>query len=254
MHRIIGGKDFWLAALRHDGAALRFATESADGAAPVPSCPGWTLETLVGHVGRVYSWMRSHVDRGVTEPPERLVDHRVEVPPWPAAAQWWAERYELLLATLEHLDPALPAWNWAPQSKTAGFWFRRAAQETAIHRWDAEAATGTPVPTEAKLAADGVTEVLDTWLPAGRWLAPGPHEGVVRLTATDIASEWYVRLRGGGIALLDTDTLLDSEEHPTTATAAGTASDLHLALWGRIPMGTLATTGDTALLTALRPG
>nr|BFE67524.1 hypothetical protein GCM10020092_008250 [Actinoplanes digitatis] len=39
------------------------------------------------------------------------------------------------------------------------------AHEISVHRWDAEAAAGRATPIETKLAADGVNEVLDTWLP-----------------------------------------------------------------------------------------
>ncbi|GGK29749.1 hypothetical protein GCM10010124_23090 [Pilimelia terevasa] len=255
MHRVIGGRDFWLGALRQEGAAFDGAVAQARADAPVPSCPGWTVESLTAHLGGAYSWIRGHVDRGVIAAPEPVAAHAVEIPPWPRTAQWCAERHDLLLATLEHLDPGMPAWNWAPQTKTAAFWFRRAAHEAAVHRWDAQAAVGTPTPIEAKLAADGVTEVLDTWLPAGRRFAPQPRTGVVRLSATDLETEWYVRLRDENVALLDTDTLLDDDEaHHETAHAVGTASDLQLALWGRIPFDALARAGDPALLTALRTG
>ena len=44
--------------------------------------------------------------------------------------------------TLEALDPESPAWNWAPQAKKAGFWHRRMAHETSVHRWDTQMALG----------------------------------------------------------------------------------------------------------------
>lgn len=253
MHRVVGGKDFWIGALRTDGPAFQAALAEAGPGVEVPSCPGWTVERLAAHLGTVYSWMRGHVDRGAVTPPEPLAEHRVDPPAWPRLLEWWEERFDLLVATLEHTAPTLPAWNWAPQTKTAAFWFRRAAHETALHRWDAQSALGAHTPLEAKLAADGVTEVLDTWLPAGRRHAPGDREGVVHLVATDIETEWYVRLRGTGVALLDTDTLLDSDDHGARSHAAGTASDLQLALWGRIPFDTLTVSGDRRLLPGLRP-
>ena len=37
-----------------------------------------------------------------------------------------------------------------------GFVIRRMAQETAIHRWDAESAAGTVTPVESTLASDGI--------------------------------------------------------------------------------------------------
>ena len=122
------------------------------------------------------------------------------------------------MALFDGLDPEAPAWNLAPQPKKAGFWPRRMAHETAVHRWDAQLAIAAGEPIEAKLAADGVSEVLDTWLPAGRRHLPGQWHGVVQLTARRTpAQEWYLRLRGEGVALLDTATILDHDDHRARA-------------------------------------
>jgi hypothetical protein len=107
---------------------------------------------------------------------------------------------------------------------------------------------------ETKLAADGVNEVLDSWLPAGKRSGPTDLHGVVHLVATDASYEWFVRLRGTGVALLDTGTILDSDDHNPRAEATGAASDLLLTLWGRRPLELLATTGDPRLVDALRTG
>ena len=56
----------------------------------------------------------------------------------------------------------------------------------------------------------------------------------MQLLASDAGQDWYVRLRGEGVALLDTDTLLDTDEPHARVHAAGTASDLMLALYGRV--------------------
>ena len=48
---------------------------------------------------------------------------------------------EHLASTLAAADPAAPVWTWARQ-KDAGFVIRHQAQETAVHRWDAEHAAG----------------------------------------------------------------------------------------------------------------
>jgi hypothetical protein len=155
----------------------------------------------------------------------------------------------------------MPAWNWAPQSKRVSFWQRRMAHETAVHRWDAQMATGQAEPIETKLAADGVAEVLDTWLPAGRRLFPPSGDsagllptGMVALHATDIEHVWHVRLRGEGIALLDTETILDHDDPPARAVAAGSSSDLMLALYGRVGLDVLDISGDESLLMSMRVG
>ena len=78
---------------------------------------------------------------------------------------------------------------------------------------------------------------------------------MVALSATDLQQTWYVRLRpGGGIALLDTDTILDDDEHHERAVAQGTASDLQLALWGRVGFDLLMLSGEQSLFDCLRVG
>lgn len=256
MSRSYGNKEFWLSALRADGSAFRRAAGAPGAlAAVVPSCPGWTVEDLVRHLGTVYRWVRSHASRGVTSPAEPRTEPGDDVPTGPAALAWWDDEHAALLGMLDTLDPEMPAWNWAPQPKKTAFWHRRMAHETAVHRWDAQMAIGLAEPIETKLAVDGVAEVLDTWLPGGRRRGPLGRLGVTELAATDIAESWFVRLRGErGIALLDTDTLLGTDDPPARVLVQGTASDLVLALYGRVPFEVLDVTGDATLLECLRVG
>ncbi|MEV6344481.1 maleylpyruvate isomerase family mycothiol-dependent enzyme [Actinoplanes sp. NPDC051851] len=254
MNRLHATKDFWLAALRADGPALWDAVSETGPDTPVASCPEWTTADLAGHVTAMLGWVRASVTRGTTE-------HPAERPADPEPAGEWTETLDHLrreltgtIETLEALDPDIPAWNWAPQPKRAGFWHRRMAHEISVHRWDTENAAGRATPIETKLAADGVSEILDTWLPAGRRLGPTDLHGVVHLVGTDAAHEWFVRLRGPGIALLDTGTILDTDDHHARAKATGTASDLQLALMGRKRFDQLALTGDPRLVQSLRTG
>jgi uncharacterized protein (TIGR03083 family) len=252
MNRLHATKDFWLAALRADGPALHAAAVEAGPDVPVPSCPGWTMADLVEHVEAVLHWVRAHTPRGVTERPAPY--EKPARPAWPEALDTLHREITGTIETLDAVDPELPAWNWAPQAKKAVFWPRRMAHEVSVHRWDAQLAIGRAEPIETKLAADGVNEVLDSWLPAGRRTGPTDLHGVVHLIATDASYEWFVRLRGEGVALLDTGTILDTDDHHPRAGATGTASDLLLTLWGRHPAGTLEITGDPRLLAALRTG
>lgn len=252
MSRLHGSKEFWIGALRTEGPAFHAAISETAPDTPVLSCPGWTVADLTHHLGSVYAWVRSVLERGGTEAPPRR-EQPTGLPTGTAGAQWWRDEFDQLVARLDALDPEAPMWNWAPQPKKAGFWPRRMAHETVVHRWDAQMAAAAGEPIEPKLAVDGVSEVLDTWLPAGRRLRPGQQwHGMVRLVAADAGQEWFLRLRGEGVALLDTDTILDDDQHPALAYATGTASDLLLALWGRIGFDVLDVSGDAALLDGLR--
>src|SRR5262249_22634492 len=159
-----GNKEFWLAALRAEGPAFRHAVMGTEPDAPVPSCPEWTVAELTGHLTLLYVWVNSHVGRGVvTPPPDPQPDGA-----WAATLDEFDAAFADLLTRFDALDPEMPAWNPAPQAKKVAYWQRRIAHDTAIHRWDAQmAALGLTEPLEAKLAADIVSEVLDTMLPAG---------------------------------------------------------------------------------------
>ena len=243
--------DVALAALRSEAAAFRAAASQAEPDAPVPSCPGWTVRDLIGHTGAGFGWIAGHVRRGVTSEPEP----RIPVIPDHVDLSWWDGQLAAMIGVLQAVDPDLPAWNWAPRPKTASFWHRLEAHEVAMHRWDAQFAVVSAEPIEMQQAVDGVSEVLDTWLPAGARRGPTDVAGKVALYAVDADEQWHLRLRpGGGFALLDTDTLLDSDDGHERAVAQGTASDLMLALWDRVDVDVLDITGDQRLLEALRTG
>jgi uncharacterized protein (TIGR03083 family) len=249
MNRLHATKDFWLAALREDGPALQDAVQEAGPDADVPSCPGWRVADLVEHLTVLLHWVRESVARGVTtKPDDRVTPPR---PAWPDALDGLRRELTGTIETLDALEPEFPAWTWPAQAKKAGFWQRRMAHEISVHRWDAELAAGRPMPIETKLAADGVSEVLDTWLPAGRRKGSTEMHGVVHLSASDAGYAWFVRLRGAGVALLDTGTIFDDDHHPR-AEATGPVSDLLLTLMGRLEPRGLHITGDPRLITALQ--
>lgn len=178
---------------------------------PVEHCGDWTLYDLADHVGNQNMWVVKAVTEGHG-------DHTGTPPPRePAALEaWFAGTAARLLETLD-TDPATPAWTFiAPH--TVGFWQRRRALETLIHRWDAQCALGTPEPLDAALAADGVAEVIDTMLP--RMIARGRTAGPARavtLTGSDAGASWVL---GPG---------------EPVAEIRGPVADLLLSLWGRLP-------------------
>jgi len=145
--------------LRGDFALLRAAAEASDAKAAVPSCPGWTATDLVRHVVEVYLHKVECIRLGRFPqpwPPEQQ-------DPDPFAAL--DEAFAALEAQFAAHDPADHAATWHEPDQTVGFWIRRMAQETVIHRIDAELTAGravTPVP--ADLALDGIDELLQLFL------------------------------------------------------------------------------------------
>ena len=126
--RVHATKDFWLAALRADGPALRAAVGEIDPGTPVPSCPDWTISDLTRHVGSVVGYVGDVAANRRTDNPGPR-----QAPPtfgnWPETLDWFDRTWQQTLTRLDGLDPEQPAWNWAPQAKRAAFWHRRLAHE-----------------------------------------------------------------------------------------------------------------------------
>ncbi len=65
-------------------------------------------------------------------------------------------------------DPDEPAWTWDADSQNAGFRYRRMAHEAAVHRVDVEDGAGVlPMPVAPARAADGIDELLTTFVAGG---------------------------------------------------------------------------------------
>jgi uncharacterized protein (TIGR03083 family) len=143
-----------------DYALLRDAAEAAEATVPVPACPGWTMADLVSHVGVVYLHKATIMRTGQWPEPWPPPDV-AEEPPLPLLNRAYGE----LAAAFAGHAPADPAPTWYDPDQTVAFWIRRMAQETVIHRIDAEQAASLPVTSVPDdLAVDGVDEVLKRFL------------------------------------------------------------------------------------------
>ena len=132
-----------------------------DQSLPIPSCPEWTLRQLVTHVGRAHRWAaeitrtRSDVPIPFREVPDgKLPGDRAEQCAWLRAG---AGR---IVDAVREAGSDL-VWSLAGPAP-AGFWLRRMAHETLVHRADAQLAAGAePEPViEAEVAADAIDEWL----------------------------------------------------------------------------------------------
>lgn len=246
-------KDSWLTALTDQAAQFRAAVTSEGPQTltkEVPSRPGWSVENLVAHLGGIYHQIVEHVQRAGAPPNG---DAPSGAPGGQAVVEWWDEQLHDAQQALRNAEPDAPAWNWSHKPQQAAFFHRRIVHETAVDRWDAQLSTGLPEPVDPpELAADGVDEVLDTFLPGDSSFPERIRvTGVVKLAATDIDAHWVARIREGGVNLLDTGSWFDTEPD-IAAVAEATASDLLLVLWGRVPLSITDHRGEPALIEQLR--
>ena len=71
----------------------------------------------------------------------------------------------MLADDLAAADPGDDTWHVFPVEQKMWVWARRQAQETAMHRWDAEMATHGTSSLDRVLAAEGVQEYFELGLP-----------------------------------------------------------------------------------------
>lgn len=203
-------------------AAIDDFTDAAE-AAPdlaigVPGCPEWTLAGLVDHLRGVHHWAAHAIVAG---------DPRGSAPPIghdrDALITGYVSAAEELLEALRSTSEDAEVWTFGPEPRVS-FWHRRQVHEVTLHLRDALEAIGR-VDTwtiDPALAWDGVQEIAEVFYPRQlRLERTAPLPAPLRLEATDVGEQLTL---GGGSA--------DGSE---AGTISGTAEQVLLTLWQRVP-------------------
>ncbi|OAH09736.1 maleylpyruvate isomerase family mycothiol-dependent enzyme [Streptomyces jeddahensis] len=224
-------------ALEAEGELLAVAAEEAGPDAKVPTCPGWEVRDLLRHTGMVHRWATAFVAEGHTsyQPDGGLPDLDGD-----ELLAWFRVGHRALVETLSTAPPDVDCWSFLPAPSPLAFWARRQAHETAVHRFDAEAArSGTPGEIGRDFAADGIDELLRGFHARSKSKVRSVEPRVLRVRATDTDAVWTVRL---------------SAEPPVTeqdgtgeadCEISGPAARLYMSLWNRLPFPRV--TGDSSL-------
>ena len=227
-------------------ADFRRLRELAEGDldAKVPTCPDWTLTDLVEHVSMVYlhkvETMRHNAFPSVW-PPQDLVAQK--------PAELLSRAYAALSAEFADRDASASAPTWYEPDQTVGFWIRRMAHESVVHRVDAELAAGAePSVIPDDLAADGVDEVLKAFLEYGSEVsyeefaeALSSSTGqTVLVTVGDRV--WSVTLRPEGVAVAGAEPGSKADARITGDPAA-----VLLWVWRRADDRVVTIEGDATL-------
>ncbi|WP_327316080.1 maleylpyruvate isomerase family mycothiol-dependent enzyme [Streptomyces sp. NBC_01235] len=240
--------------------AFRAAVASAPSLdAQVPTCPEWTLFDLVQHLGEGRrSWAAT-----VAAGPAAAKSASEGAPAAPrereALLAWLTASTQQLLDALREAGPDRGCWTWwgtSESPQTSGAVARHQLQEIAVHTYDAQITVGAPQPLPDEVALDGVDEFLSTCCATtSAW----PHKpAVVDFHATEGRS-WRLSVSADGarITRLPTPgamhaTAAGEGRDAVAASVRGTAGELVMVLYGRIPVDSLKVDGDRGLFDLLQ--
>lgn len=208
---------------------------------PVPSCPGWTVRDVVEHTAEVYQHKLACIRQKAF--PEPWPPERDDTP----TLEHFTGSLDELTAELAGRDPLEFAETWWWDERTVGFWARRMAHETAIHRVDVELGHAAVTDIDDALAVDGVDEVLRRML-TGDW-SDEPVDDRPGATVRVRCGEhsWRVVLEPSA-AVAQVDRWPDL---PVDAVVSGYPGVMYLWLWGRGPRDELSVDGDADAVRAL---
>ncbi|MGH3861608.1 maleylpyruvate isomerase family mycothiol-dependent enzyme [Actinokineospora sp.] len=218
--------DRYLDIIEHEGGLLATSAEAADHDRPIPGCPGLDIGETVRHVGSVYrtvvSWIRAG-DRPTAWQRQPLGDQTVE--------DYLRDGLRAILGELATHHPDEPCPTWDPAQHHYGFWRRRMAHESTVHRIDVQTAAGGTIDlVEPEVALDGIDEVLRLWFTHRLSVlgVSGTRRGTVAINAGD--RFWLATL--GPVSTKATRATA-AEAETADASVSGDALELYLWLWGR---------------------
>lgn len=227
-----------------EGERLATSATGSDPEMEVAHLPGMRLGELVRHVGSVYrmvvSWLRDggRPTRWQRAPAEdqSLIDYLR------------AGLLEVVHELARH-DPLEGAPTWWPEHQNHGFWYRRLAHETTIHRYDIQM-TGAAVAIGGiapELALDGVDEVLTLWFTHRLGVLGISDVRPGRVAVRAGARRWIAQITPTG-----TSAWRAEEEEKADATVSSDPAGMYLWLWGRRPGAHVHESGAHEVVTQFR--
>lgn len=221
----------YVAQVRAESALLVDAALAAGFDSAVPTCPEWAVRDLLAHVGEAHRWA-TRVLRGEQHgfPAEWPRPSDDELADWVRAGA--AEVVEQLLAA----PAGSQCWTFWPVDDAVLFWARRMANETAIHRVDAQRVRGASTAVDADLAAGGIEELIAGML-AMRPKGVRTEVPVRVAVVVDGGPSWLVTLSAERV-------VTEPGVGPADLTVSGSASDLFTWVWNR--GGDVRLEGDEA--------
>lgn len=237
----------FLDALEIEVDVLLDAAHTVPAETPVPTCPGFTVGEIVRHLGGSYRVARSWTTDG--QAPQ---DWQQYPDPGQSTEDYLRTGLAELVRELTTHRPEAPAASWWPADETYGFWWRRMAHETTIHRYDVEDATGAPISEVADdFAVDGIDEALTAWY-GGRLALLGLSGTSTKTVGVHTGGHHWVARAGPGVTEAWRCSAEEAGRADGQVSAGPTA--MYLWVWGRLDHRGVEWSGDedaTAQLWAL---
>ena len=189
-------------------------------AAPAGGWPTWSGTSRRSSTSGPGWWGHARAGAAATPGPPQHPDDEL--------LGYVAAQHAELETALAGADPAERVWTWAPQQDVA-FVLRRQVHEAVVHTVDVEQVLGDVRPIPTAVGLDGLDEWLEVMVPGA--LPDGPPAGAhpVVFHAVDADAE---------------RTLFPGTRPFPIAALTGTAGDLLLTVWRRLPLEVLTVDGD----------
>ncbi|GAA4442799.1 maleylpyruvate isomerase family mycothiol-dependent enzyme [Actinokineospora soli] len=217
-------QDDLLDVVEREGTRGAADADGADHDRPVPGCPGLTVGETARHLGSVYRMVVTWLRTG-----ERPTSWSRQPRDGEPVEDYLRDGLRALLGELAAHPPDTPCASWHPYDRTYGFWRRRMAHESTVHRTDIEAALGRDLtPIAEEVALDGVDEVMHLWFThrlAERGVVGTRHATVAVRSAH---RAWLATMDPTGTVSADA-----AETAPADAVITGDPTEMYLWLWGR---------------------
>ncbi|MFD4365879.1 maleylpyruvate isomerase family mycothiol-dependent enzyme [Rhodococcus sp. NPDC058521] len=215
-------------ALVEQTESLGELVRTGDLSAPVPTCPGWSMNQLFRHVGRGNRWAAQMVsDQMSTALDPR--EAREGTPPEDveSAIVWLREGAQKVIDAVTEVGADTPIWTFTGP-KPSHWWIRRRLHEATVHRADGAFALGVPYELSCELSADGISEWLDLLSALPLDAQPLARGNSIHLQFDDgPTGHWLIHSGSEGVSWEPVDG-------PATVTVRGSARNLMLALLRRL--------------------
>ncbi len=214
-----------------------------DRQAAVPWSDRWTVATVARHVAATHHVV-AEIVRGRPDADFGLFGQlQTPAKDSPEFVEWFRSGTASLLKQLSSVPADEECWSWYAPGRSVGWWTRRMALEAVIHRWDTDAAQGLDFSVAPDVAADGIDEFLDVFVAAARAGHDSPAGPTMKLECSDRSERWWLDLSDRG------ERTVSRERRDASVRIRGTAEQLLLMLWGRVPVtAVVEVTGDVGAL------